>query len=95
MDRTIIELGLSPAFLLLPTLLACAAAVVAGIWAVRARRAPMALRVASPGCVAAAIAFAAAGSMGGVFAAAVAALGVTVWMYVEELNRQMNRGEAR
>ena len=72
-----------------------AAAVVALIWAVRARRAPMALRVASPGCVAAAIAFAAAGSMGGVFAAAVAALGVTVWMYVEELNRQMNRGEAR
>ena len=31
MDRTIIELGLSPAFLLLPTLLACAAAVVAGV----------------------------------------------------------------
>lgn len=72
-----------------------AAAVVAGIWAVRARRAPMALRIASPGCVVAAIAFAALGNMWGVFAAAVAALAVTVWMYAGELDRQMNRGEVQ
>ena len=72
-----------------------AAAVVAGIWAVRARRAPMALRIASPGCVAAAIAFAAWGNMWGVFAAAVAALAVTVWMYAGEFDRQMNRGEVQ
>lgn len=31
MDRTIIELGLSPAFLLLPTLLVCVVTVVAGV----------------------------------------------------------------
>lgn len=72
-----------------------AAAVVAGIWAVRARRAPMALRIASPGCVVVAIAFAALGNMWGVFAAAVAALAVTVWMYAGELDRQMNRGEVQ
>lgn len=72
-----------------------AAAVVAGIWAVRARRAPMALRIASPGCVVVAIAFAAWGNMWGVFAAAVAALAVTVWMYAGELDRQMNRGEVQ
>lgn len=31
MDRAIIELGLSPAFLLLPTLLVCVVTVVAGV----------------------------------------------------------------
>lgn len=31
MDRTIVELGLSPAFLLLPTLLVCVVTVVAGV----------------------------------------------------------------
>lgn len=31
MTRTIIELGLSPAFLLLPTLLVCVVTVVAGV----------------------------------------------------------------
>ena len=58
-----------------------AAALVALIWAARARRAPRTLRAAAPACALAAIGFAAAGNGAGVFAASLAALGTTIWMY--------------
>lgn len=58
-----------------------AAALVALIWAARARRAPRTLRAAAPACALAAIGFAAAGNGVGVFAASLAALGTTIWMY--------------
>lgn len=58
-----------------------AAALVALIWAARARRAPRTLRAAAPVCALAAIGFAAAGNGAGVFAASLAALGTTIWMY--------------
>lgn len=73
-----------------------AAAVVAGIWAVRARRAPMALRIASPGCVVVAIAFCRVGEHVGRLCGGSRRAGrLRFWMYAGEFDRQMNRGEVQ
>jgi len=73
-----------------------AALTAAVVWALRAKRAPMGIRMLAPACVLTAIIFAAAGNGFGLFAAAAAAIAAAAvnyrWMDSTDQNTE-NRGE--
>lgn len=71
-----------------------AALAVALVWAARQRNAPAWLRILAPGCVLAALGFAAAGSGWGTLAAAIASLTAAIVLYRWKNPKLENRGEA-